>query len=262
MLFHKVLSISESYTYIASKFKHSKSLKQGYCFEAMLCIASILLPWTVIWVPFLSKQGSRYGVSGPWCWIQNKDPITCEEVPRSILEQVLLWYAPFGLIAFISLLCIIFVLVFFCYLRIHHSLLEKQTRAAIKEILLLLAFLMIFCVVWLIENVIYGILNVPHINVFTLWMVYAIITPIGGIVVPIGFFVYLFCSKFSFSNSSHGIAIGEYSNMQTGRDGNRLIHDPSRESAASHTSDRDYNQFLSNSDDSTTGDQETKPLLS
>ena len=137
----------------------------------------------------------------------------------------------------------------------HHSLLEKQTRAVIKEILLLLAFLMVFCVVWLIEGVIYGILNVPHINVFALWLVCAIITSIGGIVVTIGFFVYLFCSKFSFSNSSHGIAIGEYSNMQTGRNGNRLIHDSSRESGASRSSDRDYNQFLSNSDDSTTKSQ-------
>ena len=263
VLFHKLFSLCEAYKNFMSTCKPSSQLVQRYCYEVGLCVTSALLPWTMIWIPFLSQQGSRYGQSGPWCWIQNKDPITCDEIPYSIFEQVLLWYAPFGLIAFISLLCIICQLVFFCYLRFHRGLLEKQTKTVIKEMLLLLTFLMMFCTVWLVEGVIYfiSIANVPQLDTFTLWMVYAIITPIGGIVVPIGFFAYLFYSKCSSSSSRHYIDIGDYSNLQTGKDAERFIHNPSRVSAASRTSDRDSNQFLDRSDEFTTSDQETKPLL-
>ena len=263
VLFHKLLSLSETYQRVASRFKpstHSKRLKRGYCYEATLCIISLLLPWAFIWVPFLSKRGS-YGLSGPWCWIQSKDPLTCDKIARGILQQTLLWYAPYGLVAVVSFLCIFCVLIFFCYLRFHRRILEKQTQAVIKEMLLLLAFLVMFCVVWLVESTIRGVLNISHVDYFVLWMVYAIITPIGGIVVPIGFLVYLFCSKFSKPSSSPVVTVREYSNLQTGRDADRFIHNPSRISAASRTSDRDYKQFLTRSGETTTTDQETKPLF-
>ena len=130
VLFHKLFSLSETYKRFISKCKlknHPSWLRQGYCFEVLLCLISILLPLTVLWVPFLSKEGSRYGLVGPWCWIQKNDPITCEETTSSILERVLLWYAPFGLVALVCLLCITCILVFLCYLRFNHGFLEKQT---------------------------------------------------------------------------------------------------------------------------------------
>ena len=111
------------------------------------------------------------------------------------------------------------------------------------------------------ESTIRGVLNISHVDYFALWIVYAIITPIGGIVVPIGFLAYLFCSKFSNPSSSRDVTVREYSNLQTGKDANRFIHNPSRISAASRTSDRDDRQFLSKSDETTTTDQETKPLI-
>ena len=263
VLFHKLFSLSQTYKHLTSKCKpkkHPNWSRQGYCYEAMLCFISILLPLTVIWVPFVSEQGSRYGLYGPWCWIQHKDPITCEETTDSILERVLLRYAPLGIVAFVSLLCIALLLVSFCYLRINHGFLEKQTRAVIKGMLPLFTFWTIFCVVWLIENVITGISEVTQIYTFALWMVYAVITPIKGIVVPIGFFIYLFYSTRLTASSHQFVNVDEYSDLQTGKDANRFIHNLSRISAASHTSDRDSRQFLSNSNEFTTTDQKTMLL--
>lgn len=226
----------------------------------MLCIIAVSLPWTVSWVPFLYKTGT-YGLSGPWCWIGSINRATCQDIEHGLLEQILLWYAPFGIVAIIALLCIICELVFLGYLRSYHNFLEKQTKAMIKEMLLLLAFLVVFCIVWVSESTIRGIEELPDVDMYVLWTVYAITTPIAGIIVPFGFFSYLLFSKFSRKDSHttrrhHYAEVNTYSNLQTGKEADRLIHNPSRVSLPSHTSDCDFNRFLTNSDN------ESEPLLS
>ena len=266
VLFHKLFSLCGPYEYVASKFKadgHHKRVRRGYFLEGCLCVASTLLPLLVIWVPFQSAKGG-YGSSGPWCWIKSKDPTTCDEILRGVLEQVLLWYVPFGLIAIVSLICIVCILAFFCYLRFHRNLMVQRTQTVIKEMILLMAFLGIFCLVSIIESITRGILNIPKVDIFALWMVYAIITPIGGMAVPIGFFVYFLCSKHlasSTSSSSRDVSVHAYSNMQTGKTGDRLVHNPSRISQPSNTSDRDSQFFLSKSGEETSTYSQSQPLL-
>lgn len=266
VLFHKLFSMCGPYGYVASKFKadgHHKRVRRGYCLEVCLCVVSTALPLLVIWIPFQNAKGG-YGSSGPWCWIESKDPTTCDDILRGVLEQVLLWYAPFGLIAIISFLCIVCVLTFFCYLRFRRNYLVQRTQAVIKEMMLLMVFLGIFCVVSIVESITRGILNIPKVDIFALWMVYAIITPIGGMAVPIGFFVYFLCSKHlapSALSSSQDVSVHAYSNMRTGNAGDRLIHNPSRVSQPSHTSDRDSQFFLSKSGEETSSYAQNQPLL-
>lgn len=242
VLFHKFFSLCEPYRNIVSKFEadvYRKRVHCRYCLELGLCFTSVLLPWTVVWIPFLHTEGG-YGESGPWCWIQSKDPSTCKEIPRGVLEQILLWYAPFGLIAIISILCIFCVITFLCYLRFYLGILVQHTQTVIKEMILLMVFLGIFCVVCIVEITTRTVVN-NQVNIANFWNIYAIMAPIGSVVAPVGFFVYFFCSKHlaSSSSSSHKIS------TQTGKAGDHFLHNPSRISQPSNTSDRDSRFFVS-----------------
>jgi len=257
ILFYKVIACFEFFAKVKTRFKPHGGLKRqqiGYILEVVLCATSIILPWFVIWIPFLSTTGSTYGAgTSPWCWIESKDPTTCEQLERGMLEQILLWYVPFGLVAIISVCCIVSILIFFCYLRSYKSILKAQTQALIRDMILLLVFLVFFCTVWLIETIIRIIINAaafPDKDIFALWMVYAIITPVGGISVPLGFFFYFSCSKVSklVSSNRSDITVLEYSEIQTGRRGNNLFHSPSRITPMSHTSDRDSKFFMTDDD--------------
>lgn len=121
-----------------------------------------------------------------------------------------------------------------------------------------------YCVVAIVEGSTRSILNIPHVDIFFLWMVYAVITPIGGIVVPIGFFLYLFCTKNVYSSSpgNRVVSVRAYSDFQTGKVGDHLIHNPSRISLPSNTSDRDSKFFLSRSGEETSiRSSQTQPLI-
>ena len=227
--------------------------KSKYCLEISFCLISIMLPWLFIWVPFLHSDG-MYGSSGPWCWIESRDPVTCKEIIRGVLEQLLLWYIPFGLVSVLSLVCIVCLLAFFCYLKIVRGILVQQMHSVIKEMVLLLVFLGVFCIVSIVESITYGMLGLPHVDIFVLWMINAIITPVGGVAVPIGFFSYLVVTKYFISSRSghtRNVTVHTDTSMQTGKDGNRLLHNPSRVSQPSYTSDRDSHAFLTQSDEET-----------
>ena len=227
--------------------------RSRYCLEIIFCLVSVMLPWLFIWVPFLQSDG-MYGASGPWCWIESRDPVTCKEIVRGVLEQLLLWYIPFGLVSILSLVCIVCLLSFFCYLKFSRGILVQQLHTVIKEMVLLLVFLGVFCVVSIVESVTYGMLGLPHVDVLVLWIINAIITPVGGVAVPIGFFSYLVVTKcFISSRPGHTkiVTVHTDTNLQTGKTGNRLLHNPSRVSQPSHTSDRDSRVFLTQSDEET-----------
>ena len=129
-----------------------KKLEIGYV------LFSILFPLLYTWIPFIHNS---YGVAGAWCWIRDwKDDCATQKYLEGVIEQFALWYVPL----FISLtLTVIFVLIILivlaqraytlknseneCLIKNHE---HHQNKKAIKELLPLLAYPVIFYVLSLI----------------------------------------------------------------------------------------------------------------
>lgn len=210
-------------------------------FEALFVTLCFVLPLTVIWVPFTKSGPGSYGLDHAWCWIQALQD-DCRESSEGFLEQLLLWYIPFAAVSTLSLICIVAIIAFLIYIGCHNNLYRNKIRVAIMDMLLLLPFLVAFCCVWLVEVITTILLRLDKkhklkLNRYILWMCYAIITPIGGVVIPIAFFVY-FLRKKRYASSRR---LREISNIRTAKASSRV-------SANSHTSQQDRPGFLSNSD--------------
>ena len=172
----------------AKSEEHRDRRKCGICFEAINVFVAFLIPLMFSWIPF--KYG-HYGETGPWCWIESLNQ-SCHNVQVGLWEQLGLWYIPYGFVAFCSLVFTLPLLGYFCWFHCtRRGLLQDKIKTQIGEISILCAFMCMFCVVFLVELIIDLVLDEPNVDVFTLWMVYAIVTPVGGVVIPIGFFVYL-----------------------------------------------------------------------
>ncbi len=193
-LLHKIFAV-----YFPS-LQSAKLARHHYTVEFVFVLASVCLPWTVVWVPFISHGVGEYGVSGPWCWIrvlQNN----CHVNRNAFIEELLLWYIPFVVVSFISLLGIVTIVSFLVYFHFCHILSPRRIRAVILDLLLLLPFLIVSCCVCLVEIIVIIELRQQENNAsggtdkYILWMCYAISTPIGGVIIPIAFFLYFLREK-------------------------------------------------------------------
>ena len=241
-LFHKVFSICRPKNISKGHFFHHH-LK----YEALFVVVCFVLPLMVIWIPFMNNGPGGYGLDGPWCWIDSLAD-DCGDDTEAFLEQLLLWYVPFAAVSFASLFCIVAIIIFLIYICLHHNMkTRKNIITVLFDMLLLIPFLVVFCCVCLTEVsivIIFRELVHSSINKYVTWMVYAIVTPIGGGVMPIAFFIYLLRKK----NLSIPHEMQDVSRARTVRDSERV-------SVNSYTSQQERPNFLSKSH------EYTSPLL-
>ena len=234
-LFHKMLS------FWRSKKIRKEVAQHRLKFEGLFLAACFILPLLVIWVPFLMKnEPGDYGVDGAWCWIQVLQQDNCHGSRTGFLEQLFLWYIPFAAVSTLSLLCVLAIVGPLIYICCHHKMFRDKIRAVVMDMLLLLPFLVALWCVWLVEILTIILVRVNRerdeieLNRHVLWMSYAITTPIGGVVIPIAFFVYFLRMK-RYGTSQK---LREFSNIGTAKPSTRV-------SAKSFTSQQERPNFLS-----------------
>ena len=77
----------------------------------------------------------------------------------------------------------------------YHKMIHVRINGIIKEQCLLLGFLVVFCILWLTE-VVTRLILYHNENAYGLWVIYAISTPLSGVIIPVGFISYLPCKLY------------------------------------------------------------------
>ena len=131
---------------LAVWLRNFKKLEIGYV------LFSILFPLLFSWIPFIHNS---FGVVGAWCWIRSwKDDCANEKYLEGIIEQFVLWYGPLFISLTLSVVAVFIILIVLaqrayahknqeleCLIENHES---NQNKKAIKELLPLLAYPVIF----------------------------------------------------------------------------------------------------------------------
>ena len=136
---------------LAVCLKNFKKLEIGYI------LFSILFPLLYSWIPFIHNS---FGVVGAWCWIRSwKDDCATQKYLEGIIEQFVLWYGPLFISLTLSVVAVFIILIVLTQRAYTHKnseneyLIEKhernQNKKAMKEILPLLVYPVIFYVLWL-----------------------------------------------------------------------------------------------------------------
>ena len=141
---------------------YSKNL---YKFELLYVLISVLLPLLYVWIPFIKNN---YGGAGAWCWIKDwKRNCAKRNDQAGVVEQFVLWYGPlfFSLTVSIIMAALTFVILTRrAYSRngtmqqsetgpLLYSTIQAETRhnrAALKQLLPLLAYPIIFYILAII----------------------------------------------------------------------------------------------------------------
>ena len=158
--------------------------------ECILVTLAIVCPIISSVLPFLLVS---YGETGPWCWIRTLEHNSCKQSAEGFWEQMGLWYIPFGVVALCSLLFILLMFVLLiCWMLKFPALQVKihGLKSSVAETCLLVLFLIVYFVLFSIE--ITGRIISSIDNIFWVWMLYAISTPLSGAILPIAFFIYRF----------------------------------------------------------------------
>ena len=149
---------------LAVCLKNFQKLEIGYV------LFSILFPLLYTWIPFIHNS---YGVAGAWCWIRNwKDDCASRKYLEGIIEQFVLWYGPLFISLTLSVVAVSIILIVLAQRAYANKNPENkfvyernQNKKAIKELLPLLAYPVIFYVLWLFPliNRIYNAIS-PNAN--------------------------------------------------------------------------------------------------
>ena len=152
---------------------------------AILFFIPWIIPILFDVVPFFITP---YGETGPWCWIKTLDN-NCSAIKSGLWEQLGIWYIPFGLVGVISLGFIIFMTIVFCTWICKRSQRICGLKTILAETLLLMGFLVAYCILYSIELT--GRIIATKKNIFGVWITYAISTPLSAVIIPIAFLIYL-----------------------------------------------------------------------
>ena len=151
-----------------------------FIFPALFISLVALIPWFV---------GAPYGETGPWCWISTLVQHTCKKSKTAFWEQIGLWYIPLGIVAVCSLGFIAMMFfVFLCGVKVK-KIAQKITRITHVETFLLMVFMAAYFIMCVIDIVSHAI-AVTH-DIYGMWMLYAISTPISGAIIPFSFLIYI-----------------------------------------------------------------------
>ena len=89
-------------------FYYKKIKKLEPCFV----IFAVIFPLLFSWIPFLHDT---YGLSGAWCWIRVYHHSECTYYYEGLIEQYVLWYAPFSLILLVNSIVTIAISAVLCH---------------------------------------------------------------------------------------------------------------------------------------------------
>ena len=154
-------------------------------------------PGFIASVPLITKY---YDLAGGWCWIRDwKNHCASEKDTVGIIQQFTVWYGPLTIFLFICLIAVVIVVTKYYFWR-HCTCCHKTNtnedanKTAVKELLPLLAYPVIFFVLALFPliNRLYGAIS-PH-NSFGLMLAHAITEALWGscsALVLIGHVVYV-----------------------------------------------------------------------
>ena len=122
--------------------------KDHKSYEVLCVIISIMAPLLFTWIPFVSEA---YGPAGAWCWIESwKDNCIDNISIAGVIEQFLLWYGPAMICSIVESIAIIVIVLrlLFCYRPddVQEASAKEKRHKAFKELLPLLAYPIIFCV--------------------------------------------------------------------------------------------------------------------
>ena len=177
----------------------------------------------------------------------------CQKSMSGLMEELLIWYIPFGFVSVLSLLCILVMVAYLVYIYYkvrNEGKMRAKLRTVITDYCLLLPFLIILTMVCLIE-VSVVVFKWKYLNMFGAWALYAVITPVGAVAVPIGFLLF-FIRKQKDIPVQGGVSVE--SNAQ------QTVPPSTRLSPNSYTDQQERN-FLSPSDEWTTDSAKEKSPL-
>ena len=161
--------------------------------EILLYAILLLVPLIPAGLVFINDG---YGETTGWCWIRSRDS-DCNSFLEGILRQVFLWYMWCLICGVVTLAFLIKII---CAMRsnaIQHS--GKADRIAEEynqrkvELMLLLVYLGMFHVVNVFELVVCIISYAVTDNLFALWEIYAVLSPVSATAIPLGFSMVVCC---------------------------------------------------------------------
>ena len=166
-----------------------------YLEKLFVCI-SIGFPLLFVWVPFIpwqiatdinniSSKTIAYGSAGAWCWIKNwENDCSEEKFLPGIFEQFILWYGPALFCSLVNSIGIIIIIarLVCCKPSSEEAPLLKsgQRMKALKELLPLLVYPILFCVLLIPPLVNRVIGAIPNIQLG----IVASSTVVSGVFIP------------------------------------------------------------------------------
>ncbi len=175
------------------------SLRRRVCLELCALILVLLISTLVSVVPLFA--GSPYGEMGPWCWIQSleNNKRNCTHSSSALFEEMGMWFVPFAAVSLLS-----FVLFMVTFAAILYGICKGGVaRSKVKTILLRCALTFSFLIAYFILCCILTAANVlatkyDH-DVYWVWLLYALFTPVSSAIIPIVFWVHkvytTYCNK-------------------------------------------------------------------
>lgn len=171
--------------------------KKRIAFEALLVMAVVTLPLTVLWVAF-----PAYGLSGALCWIGdvNKD---CSRNTFGYTFQLIYTYCC-AVVRLLIVAAFFVLIVIFCRLALLYRHMRHQYLKTVGRTILLMLFLIVSALIELV-----GLLTYIHIaivkgdvaSVKTLLEINYIVLPVTLVITPSGFMFYLYSlQKFSWES--------------------------------------------------------------
>ena len=133
--------------------------------EKLFVCISIGFPLLFVWVPFLrwstgdnNGTTSAYGSAGAWCWIKNwKNDTSGDKFIPGIVEQFILWYGPALICSIVDSIAIIIITARLVCCRPRSEdiplLTSGQRMKALKELLPLLVYPILFCILLILPLV-------------------------------------------------------------------------------------------------------------
>lgn len=162
-----------------------------YVLEALLVALGVFFPLAIDWLPF---QRRAYGLSGAWCWIISLNGSeNCTDV--GFTYQMGLQYVP---VFFVSATCAaltLFTNLVLCWAAYRHAGTRHHHNKRAKETTLLLLCIVVSYALVMPEiatrTLMHRSLSAANIPYFV-FMLYAVGTPLGRLVLSFDLFVYLY----------------------------------------------------------------------
>ena len=157
-----------------------------------ICIM-IIGPFVIGVIPFVIDD-DMYGISGLWCWIRiiNTHCGDLKSIPLTVV--LVLFYGPLLLIVFFSVISMFATIVLVCYgaVRRHGVTIVDQHQRRMKEIMLVLAYPMLYCTVCLLllANRIYSIAHYKSQPFVPLWMTHTVADPVRVMLPAVAFLLH------------------------------------------------------------------------